>query len=81
MVISVCVPLEFKWRRAKPARHASRLAPCSAPWNNTAIPTTTVDSIMRLFLFYSLFLVPFTTVLAQVSSPTLYVSSVPPSTT
>jgi len=70
MMISVCVPLEFKWRRAKPARHASRLAR-----NNTAIPTTTVVSIMRPFLFYSLFLVPFTAVLAQVSSPTLYFSS------
>jgi hypothetical protein len=30
---------------------------------------------MRPFLFYSLFLVPFTAVLAQVSSPTLYFSS------
>ena len=30
---------------------------------------------MRPFLFYSLFLVPFTTVLAQVSSTALYYSS------
>jgi hypothetical protein len=52
---------------------ARGLSPCTC--NNTAIPTATVDSIMRPFLFYSLFLVPFTTVLAQVSSPTLYFSS------
>ena len=31
--------------------------------------------MMRLFLFYSLFLVPFTAVLAQVSSSTLYFPS------
>jgi hypothetical protein len=65
MVISECVPLEFKWQRAKPAR----LTPL-----HTAIPTTTVDSIMRPFLLYSLFLVPFTFVLAQVSSLINYFS-------
>jgi hypothetical protein len=60
MMISVSGPLALKWQwqlRAKP------LNPTLA--FNPAITT------MRLFLFFSLFLVPFTTVLAQVSSATL----------
>jgi hypothetical protein len=73
MMISVSgsVPLEFKWRRARPAR-LTHLAQARTS-KNTPIPTKTAVSIMRPFLFYSLFLVPFTTVLAQVSS--LYFAS------